>query len=44
MKSGTKNPIAKSLRSPHLHQRVVASKKAYKRKGRYGKPSDPSSF
>ena len=44
MKSGTKNPVAKSLRSPHLRMQVVPSKKNYCRKGRMGKTSDPSSF
>ena len=36
------NPIARSLRSPMLRQKVIANKKAYKRKGKH--KASPSSL
>lgn len=38
-----RNPIAKSLRSPHLRQQTVPNKKAYSRKAKHKKAS-PSEF
>lgn len=38
-----RNPVAKSLRSPHLAPKRIPSKKVYTRKGRTAK-GVPSSF
>lgn len=43
MKSGTKNPIAKALRSPHLRQQRIPSKKGYIRKPRHPRDDGASS-
>ena len=39
---GKTNPLAKSLRSPHLRQQVVTNKKSYTRKAKH--KASPLSF